>query len=208
MKKIDGVNAVVFTLACVTLLGTSGLFAQRFEITPFAGYRFGGGFKDVSSSAGDILAGQLDVKSAVNLGVVASVALGSSLKLELSFDRQDTELSEGGTYLFDTKVNYYHAGLMFHGHTKVEPFFAVTTGATHFQPSGDREREYRGSLGLIVGGRTFFSRSVGVRFQSRFVGTYMGSNDQSFCSPSQCYAQLSDTYFRQIDFSAGLILRF
>jgi hypothetical protein len=190
------------------LFGTADMLAQRFEVTPFSGYRFGGGFKDVSSSTGDILVGDLDISNALNLGLVADVALGETIMLELLFDRQDTELTNRDEPVLDSKVNYYHIGLLFRGRSKVEPFFGVTTGATHFQAADDVEDELRGSMGLVLGGRTFFNDLVGLRFQSRFMVTYMGSNDQTFCDPLGCYSQLSDTIMRQIDLSAGVIFRF
>jgi hypothetical protein len=150
----------------------------------------------------------------MNFGLVVDVPLSETFQIEVLLDRQDSHLNRlentgAETPLFDTKVNYYHVGFLVHGRGVLHPFFAITTGFTHFDTPDDVDDEMRTSMGLAVGGRTRFNERVGARLQVRFVGTYIGSNDQLLCgTPSGCYTKLNDTIMRQLDLSGGVVLHF
>jgi hypothetical protein len=150
----------------------------------------------------------------LSFGLLVDVPLTETFQIEVLFDRQDSHLNQlentgDETALFDTKVNYYHVGVLIHGRSAFHPFFAITTGTTHFQTPEDIDDEVRTSMGVAVGGKTRFNERIGARLQARFVGTYIGSNDQLLCgSPSGCYTKLNDTIMRQLDLSGGVTLHF
>ena len=202
----------LFLLVAFSVLA-SGAWAQNVEITPFAGYRFGGGFTDLTTS-GSSVRRNIAIDQGVSFCLVVDVPLSETFQFEFLFDRQDSQLvglETSGTEdpLFDAKVNYYHAGFLIHGRSVFHPFFAITTGATHFQTPDEVDDEIRTSMGLAVGGKTRFNERIGARLQARFVGTYIGSNDQLLCgSPSGCYTKLNDTIMRQLDLSGGVIFHF
>ena len=188
-------------------------WAQRVELTPFVGYRFGGGFTDVTTS-GSTTQRDIEIDEGLSLGIVLDISLSRLFQLELLFDRQASHLnrvdSDGDeTPLTDGKVNYYHVGLLFQGKSTIQPFAAITTGATHFRTPEDTDDEWRSSLGIALGGKTRFNEWIGARLQARLVATYIGSDDELLCgTPDGCYTKLNETIMRQLDLSGGVIFHF
>ncbi|UCD23778.1 MAG: hypothetical protein JSW51_12190, partial [Gemmatimonadota bacterium] len=81
----------------------------------------------------------------------------------------------------------------------------------HFLPDGDAESELRGSLGLVLGVKTFFNDYWGVRLEGRYFGTFLKSSESLFCSPpgsDNCYSYPSSIFMRQLDLTAGAVLQF
>ncbi len=83
---------------------------------------------------------------------------------------------------------------------------AATLGAAHLNPGGDFESRWRFSGGLAVGAKVFFSERIGIRLQSRLMGTLIDNVD-IFCDEFGCFAG-GGVYMVQIDFSGGLIIAF
>ena len=81
----------------------------RVEITPFFGYRFGGGLEDAETGE------DFELDDSAYSGGLLDLRLGEATQLELYYSRQETELqSEEGLFhgrtLLDLDVEYYHVG--------------------------------------------------------------------------------------------------
>jgi hypothetical protein len=80
-----------------------------FEITPFAGYTWGGQFSD------SVTGTTLKVDETANYGVMVDIKQDEQRQIELYFSRQATQLKADnglftGNPLFDLDIEYYHLG--------------------------------------------------------------------------------------------------
>ncbi len=80
-------------VVCLIGLGvTSTAAAQTFELTPFAGWRFGGGFDDLATGA------DVDLDDGLSYGVILGIPWNDPhrSRLELIWSRQDTTVGGAG----------------------------------------------------------------------------------------------------------------
>ena len=174
----------LFAVGLSIVLTPAGMSAQRIEITPFAGYQFGGSLQ--------IQSGDLSVSSGLNYGLTFDISFTPGGKIELLYNRQETnlELEDEATgavsTLFDMAVEYIHIGVVYEWDlAKVKPFVVLTGGVTHMIPQGvDRESERWGS-GIFGGGaKASISEHVGVKAQGRLAFSLVGAGDELFCAPA------------------------
>jgi hypothetical protein len=204
---------MLLVLALLLAMAPSSGWAQRFEITPFAGYRFGGSLNNVSFEAsGSPQVGELNFANNWDYGLIADIGVVPKIKVELLFDRSNSKLQTSevlGSITLDTvTIDYYHAGIVYQFESRVEPFFAITMGATNFIPK-DRGSELRYSFGVAGGGKTYFNRTLGLRFEGRVFLTYLGGTDEYFCTEgNDCFRIPEGTVMPQFELNAGLIVRF
>ena len=148
------------TLATALVLATTGLaVAQRVEVTPSVGYRWGGAITLQGDRAND----KVDFDGAVSWGATVDVTLHDNIQAEFLYSRQeDTALTLFGrrgqvTDLGNAAIDVYHGGVVFvllDPENRIRPFFVLTAGATSISPEeGDRVTRFAG------GGR---GRSEGV----------------------------------------------
>ena len=174
--------------------------AEAFELTPFAGYRFGGTiFADQSFVFGD----DVEVAPAANLGISLGIPLGSSgMKLELMANRQSSELeTERGLFepndaVAEIDVTYLHGGLQipFARSRNATPYAIVSAGIANLDPQvAGVSDESRFSASAGIGVKIPMSRVLGIRLEGR--GYYTALEEQSNCT-------LCD-YFYNEDFYQG-----
>jgi hypothetical protein len=184
----------------------------RFEITPYAGYRFGGTFQDEAS---DAEAGLSDHASA---GLILNLRESANTQWELIFARQSTEadvaqfdfpfptidvdvetLQLGGTYLGDGQ--------------RARPYLAATIGGTRFSPTltdldGDTFWSFSIGGGLQVSPSTRF----GLRLEARLWGTLTEADTDLFCASGPqgalCAIAIDGEMLWQFETYAGLVFRF
>lgn len=182
-------------LAIVLVLIAIPAVAQTVEITPFAGFRWGGQIDDSQNA----LNRDLDLESNGSYGVVVDFPLlgrnTAGATLELSASRQGTELvtdpglfGEGG-HVSNVDVSYYHAGIALEFPGDVfGPFIAFSIGATTLEPDAvqlDNETRFSGSIGGGV--KVWIARNVGFRFEARGYMTALDDNDDDdFCARFNC----------------------
>ena len=122
------------------------------------------------------------------------------------------------------RINNYHGTATFHGGTansKTRPYFMFGLGATHLSPgdteggqSIESEFEFSGTLG--VGVKTYINDKVGFKLGGRWTPTYIKSDPGGmYCSPYwnpwygySCVVLADTDYLNQVEFTAGIILRF
>ncbi len=202
------------TLTWILTLFASAAWAQRVEITPFAGYRFGGNI----TTDGDFFFDQLadfEVADGSSVGVILDFRLIDNLFLEFNLSRQDTKLREDfglldpGIDLLDLKVDYYHVGILYQwAPGQIRPFVTASLGGTRFDPDArDLDSLTRFSVGLGGGVKFLFSDHVGLRFEGRGFGTLIEDGDEVYCDFGDCYHS-DGTYLWQGEVRAGLVLAF
>lgn len=198
-----------FVLAVVLIFGAVPLVhAQKVEITPQFGYRFGG-------SMNDYWTGQTyDFNDSESYGLTVNYTLGlmGDTQLDFSWSRQDTSMDvfNLGSYdEFDMTIDQWQAGGLkqWHEDETVRPFLLGSLGATHFSPEGSELSSVtRFAFALGGGVKILPGRHVGVRFQGKLYGTYGSGSAGALCGPAGCAFGFNGNFMWQAEFSVGLIL--
>lgn len=205
------------------VVGVVEVRAQKFEVTPFFGYRWGGELSDGSYSNYGPYVVSLDFASGPSYGVIAGYYIKPRYQIEVFWDRQETTLKvvnktlDTSEDLADGKIDYIHAGLLMMllpDDYKLKPFFSFSLGATQIIPSDSSiDSEWFSSVGFALGAKYYFSEHVGVRVSTRGVSTVVTDGDQYFCDEDEvngqgCFVLPKDTWMWQIDLTLGVIVAF
>lgn len=141
-------------LAFVAALGAATVEAEtpRFEVTPFAGGRIGGGFDVVDETSGDET--EVDLDNGAGFGIDLGLYAYETGMYELLYSSQSTGLDSNEPALdgVDIRVDYLHVGgtAFFPQDTWFVPYLSMTIGATFLEPTRgnyDSETKFSGSLG-------------------------------------------------------------
>jgi hypothetical protein len=178
------------------------------EIIPTVGWRMGGGVETED--------GEFDVESATSFGVILDVRVRSDGVVELLYDRQISDVVQRSSTgpdstITDIVIEYFQlGGAVEFGHKpNLKPFFALTLGAAHLDPSGDRDDEWHFAGVATLGAKAYLGERIGLRAQTRLWGTFLTEESQIFCSlPGMCVISASGKLFVQADFSGGLMFVF
>ena len=207
-----GLALVLLAVGMVALL-PPGASAQMFEITPFAGYRFGGSF-DVSSSGFS----EVSVEPCLAYGITVGYIFDETYVLEIMWNRQDTELkgSEGtltqGVHLFDATFDQYQFNGLIHFREQEDwfrPFVLIGLGLSHLNPRGDLSGSVNFSFGLGGGMKFYLGKHLGIRLQGRYAPTYLSSFTTVYCSlPGACAVATSGNFIHQGEITGGVFVRF
>jgi hypothetical protein len=194
---------VVGLLACQS----AEALAQTVEVSPFAGYRFGGDFFE------RVTGQPVDLDGAPALGGVVNVAMHDGLWFEGLFTRQDAQVSVPGGPLapptrWQITVDHWLAGgLQEFGQGRARPFLTGMLGLTRYGAQGDNEIRFVLSAGGGVKLRP--TRHLGGRLDGRVHATFADIDGRTIvCSPGFCLVALSTDVVWQAEFSAGLIIAF
>jgi opacity protein-like surface antigen len=212
--SLSSVHLVALALAFLFLSILPAAAQYRFELQPFAGYKWGGG----ANVAGNALGiSRINIDSSVAYGATATFNPTENFGLEFLWNRQATNASGhysgGGTY--PTKIgvtlDQFHGDflLSFAGHgSKVEPFVLFGVGATDMHGSGSSTTKF--SFGVGGGVKYFVSRHLGFRAQARYTPTYLySSNGGVWCNWwGYCWVVPNDHFLQQGDVTGGIIFRF
>jgi opacity protein-like surface antigen len=183
---------------------------DRFELTPFIGYRWGG---TIFADQTFVFTQDVDVQSSANFGVEFGIPLGDSgMKLELMANRQSSELETGGGLfdpnagIADIDITYLHAGLQFPfaRSRNVTPYVIVSGGIANLDPQlfGVSD-ETRFSASAGIGVKAPISDSLSIRFEGR--GYYTALENQSDCRLCDYYYNRD---FYQGEVNLGLVFSF
>jgi hypothetical protein len=190
------------------LTPTAPVPPRTVEITPTVGWRMGGGVETED--------GEFDVESATSFGVILDVRVRSDGVVELLYDRQSSDVVQRSSTgpdstITDIVIEYFQlGGAVEFGHKpNLKPFFALTLGAAHLDPSGDRDDEWHFAGVATLGAKAYLGERIGLRAQTRLWGTFLTEESQIFCSlPGVCVISASGKLFVQADFSGGLMFVF
>jgi hypothetical protein len=184
----------------------------RFELTPYAAYRFGGEFDAESGERA------FELRERNAQGLIFNVrAADANTQWEALYAHQATEVETQTSFgggLLGIDVDYLHFGgtYVFDGDT-TRPFVALTAGVAHFEP---------GLPGLS--GETYFSASIGggvqlratkrlgVRLEGRAFASLVDSDGSLFCASggpvAGCALAIEGETLIQWEAHAGLVFRF
>lgn len=200
----------IVTLIPMLLCLPGQSFAQnpRMEITPMAGYRGGGEFRDPDTDE------TLDLDEGASAGLILNIDHDANTQWEFMFSHQATELETGPAFLaqsrFDLDVTYFSAGGIYVWRDpKVEPFIGAGVGVTHMAPDDSQfDSETRALLHLVGGYKLHLTDNLGLRIEVRGYLTLMDSDAAVFCGNGACIARVESDGFGQAEVNAGLALRF
>lgn len=184
-------------------------YAGRLEVTPFAGYQFGGRFEITETGT------TAKLSDASCWGGILGVGLTESTELEFYYSRQETELTADDLFpqetLFDLDVEYFHLGgnYIFSQGTW-RPFIGATLGVTHLSPEPSAiDSMNRFSLGLGGGVRFFPMERLGLYLACRGLVTFVESSTRISSGPEEGGTiEFSGDGFWQFQLGAGLIFAF
>ena len=210
-----------FIVACVLLVLPPLVAAQtsgqaelhRFELTPYAGYRFGGTFEDEDST----VSVELDDRSSA--GLIFNVRESENTQWEVIFSRQqtsaDTTQVSGLDPRVDVDVEYLQGGGTYQGRRRngVRPYLAATAGVARIAPRvGGLGDDSFWSFSVGTGLQIRPTERFGIRLEARAWGTLIESDTSLFCrSGAQvagCAIRLDGRVLWQLEAFAGLVLRF
>lgn len=192
---------------------------SRFELTPVAGYMWGGGAD--FSSQGTQPGGSFSISDGLLWGVDVAFRGANQSWIELFYRRQDTKLEfkenvTGNVRSGDFATNYIHIGGRqdFSVNPRIKPYIRGSLGMTIFDPQfQDLGTDTRFSLSF-GGGFTYMlpSDRVGIRGNLQGWFTFVPTNDVGiYCSPFfpyYCYAATTSQTVSQGEVSGALVFRF
>jgi hypothetical protein len=203
--------------ASFLLLAAAPARSQTVEITPVAGYRFGGSFTAGNSTGPQGNFGTYEVEDAASFGVHVGFRVSRDGEVEALYSRQNTRLATGGLFtgtpVFDVALESWQAGgnyLFKEEDARVRPYIGMGLGFTRLLPGGAGfTDETRFAASFAAGAKVWLGRYVGVRFEARGFFTFLGSSRQSSCQTTQgCLIHAEGDVISQGDARAGLVLRF
>lgn len=199
--------APVILTACISAFPCV-IRAERVEVTPFVGLRFGGYFTDISSP------NDAELDDSSSFGLIVGFILNPNARLELTWSRQETDLQLDGFFtsqsLFDLKVDYYHIGSVYQwDRGKAWPFLGISAGLTRLEPEDpglDTENNFSVSLGGGI--KYFFREQIGIRLEGRGYTTFLGSSGGLACGSFGCFSYGDTDILWQFEARAGVTLAF
>jgi len=210
-RLIVGAHALV---AALTLAAAPALAQPtRVQISPFAGYRWGG---ELEARDNALFDRDVDVDESEVFGVRVEVALTERFAIELLGSHQPTQFTTNDDELFgddraiaDVDIDTLQVGLVFQGgRGQVNPYGVVSLGVTRLDPhvrSASSDERLSGSFGGGV--KVFLNRSFGLRFEGRGYWTDTAEDrDDDF--HDRCCDSSSNGDLVQGEVTAGVIVAF
>jgi len=206
----------VTIVSAAALLGSEAAAAdsprpepQQFEISPFAGYRLGGGFRMADTGQRISLADHDSFALAVDLRA------DDQTQYEVFYSRESTTLRGTGFAPVGTVVEYLQIGgtVLLDDESRVKPYFGGGLGVARLSPdlAGGRE-DTRFALSLSLGLRAPLSQHFALRLEARGFWTPLNTDSAVFCRADQgdalCRVRVRGSGFVQGDFLAGLAYTF
>jgi hypothetical protein len=186
----------------------------RFEITPFAGYQWGG---SLDADLSGFPAGELQLPGSFTWGGIVSFRTSPASAVELTYLRQDTDINfdraAGGTETVDEfAVNYIQAGGIWEfGQNQLRPFISGSLGIGIFDPKNENlGSDTRFSWTVGTGAKYMFkSGRVGVRTDLRLWVTPFPSGEYAtWCDFYGCFVAEGTEWVTQGTASGGIVFAF
>ena len=200
---------------------------EKWEVAPFVGIETSGSVPITNSLTAD----RLRADGGTSFGAFLDYRLTENAQAELMWNRNMTSFSERdaatGIYskVFNSDADQFHFGLLYmlrNSEKKLRPYIAGGLGFTHNSNSGNNSNSVNNSngggndsnrtafsYGLGGGVKYYLSRHIGLRGDARFVPTYGNRTPGIICDSFGFCAQTRvSNYFKQGNFTAGLIFRF
>ncbi len=170
--------------------------AGTVEISPFAGYLFGGNFPRGTNALFDT---RVDVDDHLTYGARLGWNVTSKVELEAQASRTETRFVTPGSHVLfspdtgkrlgDLEIDYFLGyGTFNFGHGRVVPYVTVGAGAARLDPDVCRgaakpcqnpSTDTRFTASLGGGLKVFANPHVGFRFDGRYYATYLRRDDRT-----------------------------
>ena len=207
-------QVVVVAIVLCTSAATIQAQMPNLEITPYVGFRFGGGLKAGTVNQSTLPVDELSFSAAPLLGLAANFRLIPGLQLELFGERMastlESDLSGSPFPPTDYHLWYLHAGVLYEVNKSyqypIRPLVGITAGTTLLDPRNDAATVARFSVAILLGVKYFPSHKIGLRVHGRLMTTNLFPDDEFYCNDGTCYRISERTYMTQIDISAGVII--
>jgi opacity protein-like surface antigen len=193
------------------------------EISGFGGWFFGGSFPAGSNS---LFNNKVDINDEAIYGGRVGWNITDVFEPEVFYSRTQTHflstrndvlLAPSGTNLGDLTIDYALGLMTFNfGKWRWVPYMSVGMGAAHLSPDVCRVRnlpcanpngDWRYTMTVGGGLKTFFTEHFGVRFDGRYYGTLLDSDHQD-CNDGHCHSHHHDDWMSNGDVTGGLVLAF
>jgi hypothetical protein len=183
------------------------------QLTPFAGYRFGGEFEDKESGE------TFELDDDASYGLIFNYPYTDYTEWEIYYSQQSTSVDAAGftntDARFDLDVDYLQIGgtYLFEETRAAVPYFVATVGVTKIDPDleGTSSDNFL-SFGVGGGWKFFPASRIGLRLDGRFLGTFIDSDSNVFCQSGQagggCAVALKGDLMYQFEVQAGVVMRF
>lgn len=215
MKNTLRISAFALAILFYLLPNYSKAQAQ-IEISPFAGYMFGGSLK--------MYEGKFKAENAANYGVAIDIKVAPDMQVELMWTQMNTQAQFnpyfGYDYLatnkFDVNVGYIQIGSVRElDYGKVNPFGVFTLGTTYFIPknvskldgsSTNVDDEWKFSVTVGAGAKIWITDVVGIRLQGNLMlPMFWGGVGFSVGTGGSGFSLNAGTSMVQGSFTGGLI---
>jgi hypothetical protein len=205
-QRFPAVGAMIMAFSFV-VAEARGASAQGVEVTPFAGYRFGGDFFE-------LITGQpVDLDGALALGLVVDAPWSHGLQVEGLFTHEQADiLARPAPFapVIPWRITVDHwmgGGLREFDAGRARPFLTGMLGLTRY--AADTDSEIRFTLSAGGGVKLFPTRHVGFRLESRVFTTFVDAEGSAIaCTPGICLFALHTNVVWQAEFTAGLVFAF
>jgi len=194
------------------------------EISGFAGWFFGGSFPAGSNA---IFNNKVDVDDHVIYGGRIGWNITDIFEPEIFYSRTETHFlstrndvlfGQAGTNLGDLTIDYALGMMTFNfGKWRWVPYASVGMGAAHLDPDVCKVRklpctnpgaDWRYTVSVGGGLKTFFTRNFGMRFDGRYYGTLLDSHRHDECNDGHCHTHHHTDWMNNGDVTGGLVFAF
>lgn len=200
-------------LICFFALFVPSLHAQqrlKFEVTPFAGSRFGGVFDGVTPSGDDVT-----IKSSLDYGAMFDYSIWDNFQAEVEWSRQPTVLRDTVTRATNSATNdmfLFNGVFQFRGRQdKLRPYVLAGLGLVHWDNYANGVLPFQNRLAYDVGfgAKYFVTRNIGFRLEGRWSPSRGLPGVGTYCDPYYgCYNATVYDKAQQGQANLGIIVRF
>ncbi|HVE65217.1 MAG TPA: outer membrane beta-barrel protein [Thermoanaerobaculia bacterium] len=217
------VFALVLLAAGASAAATAQVREGTVEISPFAGYLFGGEFAVSSSSVFDF---DVQADDDATFGVRFGYNLTDNFQMEFQASRTETEFVTDDDELFgpdeqafgDLTIDYFMGyGTFNFGRRRAVPYITLGAGVARLDPDipgTNARKDTRFTASLGIGVKAFVNPHFGFRFDGRGYATSLGDRDNDddfFCDGDDffddCDSDRTD-WLTNGEISAGLVFAF
>jgi hypothetical protein len=176
-------------------------------LTVYGGYRFGGGFTDVTTGK------TWELTEGPSFAVAADFGIDRKTQWQLFISHRNSALKASGfspaADNIGLGITYYQVGgTYFFEEVGKGGYLVGGLGLTTFSPkSAGLTSETRGSLNLGIGFMAPLGRHVALKVEFRGYATLVNSSSSVFCSGG-CVVQISGSTVTQGELLAGIAARF
>ncbi|UCF63563.1 MAG: hypothetical protein JSW33_13510 [bacterium] len=208
-------KAYLFIIITIILMISSRAISQRVEIALMTGYQMGGILDETTQQEGIFTPGDaLGLTASGNFGVMLDIRLAKKAFLELSIDRQPTNLNyheaPDGEISRSMKINvdYYQAGIIYDWSSSyLRPFFGLAIGLVHLAPDENLDSETRLNFSpLMVGVKTYASKYFAFRLHARLLISDAPEKIYFKDTDGEGFYHEKSTFMTQIQFGVGMVL--